>query len=137
MRTPRTDVRTNPHVEIIYKELSYELGGLFLQTHDALGRYARENHYGNFFEQLLQKRGIPYEREKAISRTGSDVSRPDFIAGNKVAIEFKAKQVINEDDYYQLKRYLEFANLRLGLLVNFRQRYLKPKRVINSKYREV
>ena len=36
---------------------------------------------------------------------------------------------INED-YYQLQRYLQISNIKLGLLVNFRNQYLKPIRVI-------
>ncbi len=130
----RTDTNTANQKEIIYKELSYELGGIFYKVHDRLGRYARENQYGDLIEEYLKEKGIKYEREKLISMTGSDKNKADFIIDNALIIELKVRPTIIVDDYYQIKRYLEFANLRLGIIVNFRQKYLKPKRVINSKY---
>jgi len=54
----------------------------------------------------------------------------DFVVENKIVLELKAKLLISKDDYYQLQRYLQAANMKLGLLVNFRSRYLKPKRVV-------
>ena len=31
-------------------------------------------------------------------------------------------------------RYLDVADIKLGMIVNFRSTYLKPKRVVNSKF---
>ena len=47
-----------------------------------------------------------------------------------MVLELKAKKVITKDDYYQIQRYLQMLNIKLGLLVNFRNRYLKPIRVV-------
>jgi len=47
-------------------------------------------------------------------------------------VDFKAKRLITKDDYYQMQRYLKSANIKLGLIVNFRQKYLKPKRILNN-----
>ena len=57
----------------------------------------------------------------------------DFLIDNKILVDFKAKIFLNKEDYYQMQRYLESSNLKLGLLVNFRNNYLKPKRIINFK----
>lgn len=38
--------------------------------------------------------------------------------------------MILRDDYYQLQRYLQSTQKKLGLLVNFRYRYLKPLRIV-------
>ena len=127
-----------PHTtkEIIYKELSYKIVGILFKVHDELGRFAKEKYYADLFESLLKENKINYEREKRISKTGLDISKADFIIDAKIIVELKAKPVISKDDYYQVKRYLEFTNLRLGLLVNFSHKYLSPKRIINSKYKE-
>lgn len=125
MRTPQTN--------IIYKELSYEIVGILYKVHDELGRYALEKQYGDLLERYLKDRKIQYVREKKITKTGEDVNRADFVIDDKIIVELKAKPVIGTTDYYQVKRYLEFANLKLGILVNFRQKYLSPKRVLNSK----
>lgn len=119
-------------IDIIHKELSYKLVGLIYKTQNKLGRYARENQYANFLENLLKIENMPYEKEKMISQTGKDINRVDFLIDKSIVLELKAKPFITKEDYYQLKRYLEFSKLKLGMLVNFRQKYLKPKRVLNS-----
>jgi len=128
MRTPQTKSK------IIYKDLSYQLVGILYKVHDELGRFAKEKNYGDLFEKILKDKNIKYEREKLISKTGNEINKADFVIDNKIIIEFKAKPVITKEDYYQVKRYLEFANLKLGLLVNFSHNYLNPKRILNPRF---
>jgi GxxExxY protein len=52
---------------------------------------------------------------------------------NTLLVDLKAKSIVTKDDYYQMNRYLQASGLKLGLIVNFRNRYLKPIRVVNSK----
>ena len=125
---------TRTQTEIIYRDLSYKLVGLFYKVQDTLGRYARESQYSSFLEKLLKESDINYEKEKLISKTGSDINRADFVVENSVVLELKAKPFLTRDDFYQTLRYLEFANIQLGLLVNFRQKFLKPKRILNPKF---
>ena len=120
---------------IIYKDLGYKVGGIFYKVQDTLGLYAREKQYGDLLEKLLKEEKIDYEREKLISKTGDDINKADFIIENKMIVELKAKPFLTREDYYQVQRYLEFANLLLGIIVNFRQKYLKPKRIINNKFK--
>lgn len=54
----------------------------------------------------------------------------NFLIGGKIIIEVKAKPFILKENYYQIQRYLQASNLKLGLLVNFRNKYIKPKRII-------
>ncbi|MFH1428040.1 MAG: GxxExxY protein, partial [Patescibacteria group bacterium] len=49
-------------------------------------------------------------------------------------LEFKTKDFITKEDYFQVKRYLITLNLKLALLVNFRQKRLVPKRILNKEY---
>jgi GxxExxY protein len=116
--------------------LSYKIVGLLYKVHDELGRNAREKQYGDLFEKLLKENGVNYEREKAISKTGDDKNKADFVIDDSIVVELKARPGLSKPDYYQLKRYLEFANLKLGILVNFSHKYLYPKRIINSNYEE-
>lgn len=122
----------NKETEIIYKELSYELCGIFYRVYDELGRYARENQYCDLIEKYLNKKEIPYKREKLLSATGIDKNKADFIVDDKMVLEIKVIPYPTKKDYYQIKRYLRLAKLKLGILVNFRQQYLKPKRILNS-----
>lgn len=49
---------------------------------------------------------------------------------DKIVLEIKAKRLVSKEDFYQLQRYLQFSTKKLGLMVNFRNRYLKPARII-------
>lgn len=118
--------------KIVEKELSYKITGILFKIHKSLGMYAKERQHGDALENELKSAGIDYEREKPISVAGRKSNFADFIIDKKVAMELKAKPFISKEDYYQIQRYLSSACLELGLLVNFRQAYLKPKRVLNS-----
>lgn len=54
----------------------------------------------------------------------------DFIIENSIVVELKSKRILGKDDYYQAKRYLSALKLELGLLVNFKPRYVTIKRVL-------
>lgn len=113
--------------ELIYPQLSYLVTGLCFEAHNELGRYCREKQYGDFLERRFKELKIPYKRELAISGTGNTV---DFLVENKIILELKNKRMVTREDYYQIQRYLQAAKIKLGLLVNFRDRYLKPLRIV-------
>ena len=113
--------------ELILKELSFRIYGVLFAVHNELDRYCREKQYGDLLEKKLKELGIKYKREVKIGNSGNIA---DFIIENEIVLELKAKPVMLKDDYYQLQRYLQTLNIKLGLLVNFRNKYLKPIRVI-------
>ena len=83
---------------------------------------------------MLQDAELSYEREKELS-TSFDGEHPkrnicDFVVENKIIIEVKVKRVILKEDYFQIQRYLTSSNLKLGIIVNFRQKFITPKRVL-------
>ena len=124
--------------KVVYKELSYKITGLLFKTHQDLGCYRNEKQCADYFEGLLQKQGIKYVREYRFedNQYGQGKTRCvcDFIIENKIVLEFKTVDYITKKDYYQVKRYLITLNLKLALIVNFRQKRLSPKRVLNSEY---
>ena len=125
--------------KIIYPKESYEITGLCFLAQKELGRFCRERQYADFLEGLFVKKGIFYQREVEI-KTINDISPKgniaDFIIMNKIILDCKAKKYITKDDYIQMQRYLKAADLKLGMIVNFRSPYLKPKRVINNEKHE-
>ena len=118
---------TNDTNKLIYPELSYFLTGLLFSVHNKLGRYCREKQYGDEIENRLKELKVPYKREFIIKERGNVF---DFLIDNKIILEIKAKSNILKEDYYQIQRYLQSSNIKLGLLANFRSQYLKPKRII-------
>ncbi|PJC33195.1 GxxExxY protein, partial [Candidatus Roizmanbacteria bacterium CG_4_9_14_0_2_um_filter_35_15] len=105
-------------------------------VHNSLGRYCNEKQYSDAFEHLLIEKRIKYEREKyiPISFEGEKQGRNkvDFIVNDRLIVELKSKRTLLKEDYYQVKRYLISFKKQLGLLVNFRDKFLKPRRILNS-----
>ena len=121
--------------KIFHKELSYQITGLLFEIHNKLGRYCREKQYADAFEKLLKLNKIEYFREKKIPVELIDnqfTNIVDFDISSKLLIDLKAKPLVTKDDYYQMNRYLEAAGYDLGIIVNFRNKYLRPIRVIRS-----
>ncbi|NQU77905.1 GxxExxY protein [Candidatus Falkowbacteria bacterium] len=91
-------------------------------------------------EELLKDGNYKFEREKDLSRYPEDYkiggNRVDFFMEGKLLFDAKAKDYITKEDYLQMKRYLEATNLKLGIIVNFREKRINMKRVINSKGKE-
>lgn len=121
---------------LVLPELSYKICGLLFEVHNSLGRYCNEKQYSDAFENLLIINNIKYEREKCIpisfkgERQGRN--KVDFIIINCLIVELKSKRLLLREDYYQVKRYLIAFKKQLGLLVNFRDKFLKPRRILNS-----
>jgi GxxExxY protein len=122
--------------KLIYPDLSYLLNGILFKIHNQLGRFRNEKEYGDALENELNKAAIKYEREKILppSFEGEKNGRNkiDFLIEGIIILEIKTKRIIEREDYYQIKRYLSALNKKLGILVNFRERYLKPRRILNS-----
>lgn len=113
--------------KVIYPELSYEINGILFQVKKELGSYAREKQYGDLIAKKLSEKNIAYKREKSISDTGNIL---DFIVDEKIILELKATRFITKDNYRQIQNYLQQSRLKLGILANFREKFLKPVRVV-------
>lgn len=122
-----TNNTNKEHGKIIYPELSYAITGICFKVHNECGRFSREKQYGDLLEKKLKEAKIPFERELNVGSTGNVV---DFIIENKIILELKAKDSIVRDDYYQIQRYLQSFDTKLGLLINFRNKHLKPIRIV-------
>ena len=126
---------TNGKTKIFHKELSYQITGLLFDVHNSLGRFCREKQYADAFEKLLKLNNIGYKREKELPIDAIEnqfTNRVDFDISSRLLVDLKAKTLVTKDDYYQMNRYLEAVKYDLGFIVNFRNKYLKPIRVIRS-----
>ena len=114
---------------LFFPELSYKITGMFFNTHNKLGRFCSERQYCDFLEKVFKENNIEYKREKNINEQISG-DRVDFCVENKIIIECKAKKFVTKEDYISLQRYLQNSGLNLGIIVNFRNTYLRPKRIV-------
>ncbi len=123
--------------EIIHKDLSYRITGLCFNVHKKLGRFCREKQYADELEKTFKENNLDNEREFALvdmNPEGPDGNRVDFYINKLILLDVKAKNYITKEDYFQMQRYLSASKLELGLIVNFRDSHLKPKRILNSAF---
>ncbi len=122
--------------KIVYPELSFEIVGIFFSTHNELGRYCNEKQYCDLIEQKFKNKNIKYEREKVLDKhfpaEREGRHRVDFLIEERIVLEIKAKNILERDDYFQTRRYLEVLNKKLAIMVNFHDRFLRPRRILNS-----
>ena len=126
--TTNVEVQNADSNKPLYKDLSYQIVGILMEVHKELGSFAREKQYCDLFEKKFKLAGLPYKREL---RVGDSANIIDFTVADKIVLEFKAVPFLTDEHYNQIKRYLFQTQTQLGILVNFRDKRIKPKRVLN------
>ena len=124
---------------MIENELSNKVIGLAIEVHKALGPGLLESAYKECLFYKIQQEGLIVEKEKAMPLIFEDVClecgyRMDLLVENKLVIEIKSVDVLNDVHLSQKLTYMKLGNFKLGLLINFNVILLKYglKRVING-----
>jgi GxxExxY protein len=119
--------------------LSGEVIGAAIEVHRLLGPGLLESAYELALERELSLRGLAVERQKPVPLNYKEVPlgdgfRMDLLVGRELIVEVKAVDSIMPIHEAQLLTYLRLSGMRLGLLINFNERFLKQgiKRVANG-----
>lgn len=115
--------------KLLYENETFKLNGIAFKVQKELGRFAREKQYSDLYEKFLIAENVNFKRELTVSGTGN---RLDFLVFDIIPIDMKAKPFILKEDYYQMQRYLQTLNAELGIIYNFRDKYIKPKRILRE-----
>ncbi|MEP0860869.1 MAG: GxxExxY protein [Ignavibacterium sp.] len=110
-----------------------------LKVHKALGPGLLESAYEECMFYELKKLAIKVEKQKALPLIYEEVKldvgyRIDLFVENKVIIEIKSVEALNDLHLAQLLTYLKLSNCKLGLLINFNTVLFKNgvRRVVNG-----
>mgnify|MGYP000857485317 FL=1 len=122
--------------KIIFKEESYKIIGICMNIHSTLGNGFLEAVYWEVLEKEFVKNNIPYQREVKLDLffNGEKLDKKykaDFICFDNIILEIKAVSFIHENFTKQTLNYLKATDKKLGLLINFGEKSLKYKRIIN------
>jgi GxxExxY protein len=120
-------------------ELSRIVLGQAIIVHRAMGPGLLESVYETCLCHRLGKTGLMIERQKPILFVFEEVKmecgfRCDVVVENKLIIEIKSVEGLNEVHFAQVLTYLKLTRIKLGLLLNFNVLQLKDglKRVVNN-----
>lgn len=121
--------------------ITEQIIGSAIKVHKALGPGLLESAYHECLCYELKKVGLQVEKEKAFPLVYENVKldcgyRADLFVENKIIVELKAVDALNDVHLAQVLTYLKLANCKLGLLINFNVTQLTKglKRVINKYY---
>ncbi|MBP1225778.1 GxxExxY protein [Flavobacterium sp. 1355] len=110
-----------------------------LKVHQTLGPGLLESAYEECLFYELKKLGLQIEKQKALPLIYEEVKldvgyRLDILVENKLILEIKSVDSLNEIHFAQLLTYLKLTNCKLGLLINFNVSLIKNgiRRVVNN-----
>lgn len=120
-------------------ELSNKIIGLAIEVHTALGPGLLESAYKECLFYKINQSNLLVEKEKAMPLIFDEVKldcgyRIDLLIENKLVIELKSVDSLNDIHLAQTLTYLKLGKFKLGLLINFNVLRLKDgiKRVVNG-----
>jgi GxxExxY protein len=120
-------------------ELSNLIIGCAINVHHRIGAGLLESAYVACLHHDLLKAGLKVEREKAVPLIYEGVTldcgyRLDLLVNDKVIIEVKSVEKLDNVHLAQILTYLKLADKKLGLLMNFNVIRLKDgiRRVVNG-----
>lgn len=124
---------------MIENDLANKVIGIAIEVHRHLGSGLLESAYKECLYYKLQKAGLKVEKEKSMPLIYEEVKldcgyRIDLLIENRLVVELKSVDALNDIHLAQTLTYLKIGNFKLGLLMNFNVIMLKDgiKRVING-----
>lgn len=129
---------------IIFKKLSFAVQGILFAVQKQLGGNYHEKYYQRAIQVLLEKSGIPFQKEAPINIEieGRKIGHHflDFVIDNKIVLEVKQGRRPTRSDIHQVLMYLRSSGKPLGIIAAFHSAEVTIKRVINAdavKFRDV
>ncbi len=108
----------------IENELATQVIGAAIIVHRTLGPGLLESAYKECLFYELVKKGLYVEKERPLPLIYEEIKldcgyRLDLLVENKLIVEIKAVEGLNEIHLAQVLTYLKVSGCRLGLLMNF------------------
>jgi len=124
-------------INIDVNDITRKIIGCAMKVHTTLGNGFQEVIYQRALAIEMQKQNLVFRREMemTIFYDGIDIGtrRVDFFVEDKVMVELKALEKIEDVHKAQAINYCEAYNIADGLLINFGGNSLEFKRVYNKK----
>jgi GxxExxY protein len=120
-------------------EIAERVIGCAIKVHRELGPGLLESSYKTSLQFELNDQGLVVETEKPLPLIYRKVKldcgyRLDLVVENKVILEIKAVEALNNIHTAQIMTYLRLSQCKLGILLNFNVMLLKNgiKRIANN-----
>jgi len=126
--------------EYKYSDITSRVIGCAMRVHSALGNGFQEVIYQRALSIEMEIEGLSFSREHEMPiyfrNQHIGTRRVDFLVEENISVELKAVTQIEDVHLAQAINYLEAYDLEVGLLINFGERSLKFKRLVNGKFNQ-
>jgi len=134
-----------PATSPVLDAITYRIIGCAQAVHRRLGKGLREDSYQRALETEFLHVGLACRPQQKIAvydslqyRVSGDGSSghllgyyiPDFVIEDQVIVEIKALSATDASHIAQVIAYLAVSGCRVGLLINFAERSLHPRRIL-------
>jgi GxxExxY protein len=137
---PATPRERSP-IPAALETLTYRIIGCAQAVHRQLGRGLREDSYQRALEVRFAQAGLAYRPQQQFAVYDSVQADgvlgkllgyyiPDFVVEDKVIVEIKAIAATDTSHVSQVVGYLVVSGCPVGLLINFGERSLHPRRIL-------
>lgn len=120
---------------MIQDQLTYSVIGCAMKVHNTLGSGFQEVIYQRCLAIEMDRAGLDFGREvdQPIFYEGTEVGtrRADFIVANRIVVELKALNALDDIHIAQVRNYVRVYGFQTGLLLNFGSSRLEYKRIFN------
>lgn len=112
----------------------YNIIGAAMEVHKVLGRGMSESIYQEALEEEFTIRHISYEPQKELKTFYKGIKlKKKYIAdiiSNDIIVELKSVSEISSEHRSQLFNYLRITRMKMGILINFGEKFLRSERYI-------
>ncbi len=124
-------------MNLLHKELSYQIIGVLFKVHTKLGGGYQEKYYQRAIALELKRQDISFQEQVPVDLSYEEERIGkyylDFVIENKIVLEIKAAPHFHNKDIKQVLSYLKKAGLELGILANFTKEKLEFRRILRGK----
>ena len=126
-------------INLVYKELSYEIIGVLFRVFNELGYGYNEKYYERAVFEALKDKGVKVKRQvPADLKFGNKIIGEyylDFLIEDKIILELKVGKRFAKQAFEQIISYLKTTKKKLGILVLFTNNGVRYIRILNFKNR--
>ncbi len=121
--------------DLIYPKLSYKIIGIVFDVYNELGPGHKEKYYQQAINIAFRNNNLKCKKEIYIPVEYKNLKVGkyflDFLVEDKIILELKRGDYFPSGNIKQINSYLKATGLKLGILINFTNRGIKFKRIVN------
>jgi GxxExxY protein len=120
--------------ELIEKELVFKIAGHAMEVHNEVGHGLREKTYERALCREFDLQDVSYNQQAVypVFYKGEKIDDyiPDLVVEDRVVVDTKTVEAINDDHRGQILNYLKITGLKVGLIINFKNQKLEWERIV-------